>query len=51
MNVSSDLPGFQFYTANNLGKDSQPLGKDGKGMRNIQLYVWNLNFPRCNKYI
>ena len=30
MNVSSDLPGFQFYTANNLGKDSQPLGKDGK---------------------
>ena len=30
MNVSSDLPGFQLYTANNLGKDSQPLGKDGK---------------------
>lgn len=30
MNVSTDLPGFQFYTANNLGKDSQPLGKDGK---------------------
>lgn len=30
MNVSTDLPGFQFYTANNLGKDSQPAGKDGK---------------------
>ena len=30
MNVSTDLPGFQFYTANNLGRDSQPLGKDGK---------------------
>lgn len=30
MNVSTNLPGFQFYTANNLGKDSQPLGKDGK---------------------
>ncbi len=30
MNVSTDLPGFQFYTANNLGKESQPLGKDGK---------------------
>ena len=30
LNVSTDLPGFQFYTANNLGKDSQPVGKSGK---------------------
>lgn len=30
LNVSTNLPGFQFYTANHLGKDTQPLGKDGK---------------------
>lgn len=30
MEVSTNLPGFQFYTANNLGKSSQPAGKDGK---------------------
>lgn len=30
LNVLTDLPGFQFYTANNLGKSEQPLGKDGK---------------------
>ncbi len=30
LDVSTDLPGFQFYTANNLGKDSQPVGKSGK---------------------
>lgn len=30
MEVSTNLPGFQFYTANNLGKADQPLGKDGK---------------------
>lgn len=30
LDVSTDLPGFQFYTANNLGKESQPLGKSGK---------------------
>ena len=29
MKVSTNLPGFQFYTANNLGKPTQPLGKDG----------------------
>lgn len=30
MNVSTDLPGFQFYTANNLGNSAQPAGKGGK---------------------
>lgn len=30
MEVSTNLPGFQFYTANNLGKSEQPPGKDGK---------------------
>ena len=30
MHVSTNLPGFQFYTANHLGKDAQPAGKDGK---------------------
>lgn len=30
MNVSTNLPGFQFYTANHLGKNTQPQGKDGK---------------------
>ena len=29
LNVLTNLPGFQFYTANNLGKASQPLGKNG----------------------
>ncbi len=30
LNVATNLPGFQFYTANHLGKDAQPAGKDGK---------------------
>lgn len=30
LKVLTDLPGFQFYTANNLGKSEQPSGKDGK---------------------
>lgn len=30
MHVSTNMPGFQFYTANHLGKDAQPAGKDGK---------------------
>jgi len=30
MNVSSNLPGFQFYSANHLGKKTQPLGRDGR---------------------
>ena len=30
LTVSTNLPGFQFYTANNLGKSTQPNGKDGK---------------------
>lgn len=29
LNVSTNLPGFQFYTANHLGKDAQPAGKAG----------------------
>lgn len=29
LKVSTNLPGFQFYTANHLGKSSQPAGKDG----------------------
>ena len=29
LTVSTNLPGFQFYTANNLGKSTQPNGKDG----------------------
>ena len=29
LNVLTNLPGFQFYTANNLGKKTQPAGKDG----------------------
>ena len=29
LNVSTNLPGFQFYTANHLGKSSQPAGKSG----------------------
>jgi len=28
LKVSTNLPGFQFYTANNLGKINQPAGKD-----------------------
>ena len=30
LKVSTNLPGFQFYTANNLGKPEQPAGKHGK---------------------
>lgn len=30
LDVSTNLPGFQFYTANHLGKDTQPAGKDGR---------------------
>lgn len=30
LTVKTNLPGFQFYTANNLGKSAQPAGKDGK---------------------
>lgn len=29
LKVSTNLPGFQFYTANNLGKETQPKGKSG----------------------
>jgi len=29
LEVSTNLPGFQFYTANHLGKKAQPAGKDG----------------------
>ena len=29
LKVLTNLPGFQFYTANNLGKSSQPEGKSG----------------------
>ena len=29
LKVSTNLPGFQFYTANNLGKAAQPNGKSG----------------------
>ena len=29
MKVETNLPGFQFYTANHLGKKTQPEGKDG----------------------
>lgn len=29
LNVSTNLPGFQFYTANHLGKTTQPNGKHG----------------------
>ncbi len=29
LEVSTNLPGFQFYTANHLGKETQPIGKDG----------------------
>ena len=29
LDVSTNLPGFQFYTANHLGKTSQPEGKSG----------------------
>ena len=29
LKVSTNLPGFQFYTANHLGKSAQPMGKDG----------------------
>lgn len=28
LNISTNLPGFQFYTANNLGKSAQPNGKN-----------------------
>lgn len=30
LTVATNLPGFQFYTANHLGKPVQPLGKSGK---------------------
>ena len=30
LSVSTNLPGFQFYTANHLGKTAQPEGKSGK---------------------
>lgn len=29
LKVSTNLPGFQFYTANHLGKSTQPAGKHG----------------------
>lgn len=29
MKVSTNLPGFQFYSANHLGKSAQPMGKNG----------------------
>lgn len=29
LNVKTNLPGFQFYTANHLGKNTQPIGKSG----------------------
>ena len=29
LKVSTNLPGFQFYTANHLGKTTQPAGKSG----------------------
>ena len=29
LKVSTNYPGFQFYTANHLGKASQPEGKSG----------------------
>lgn len=29
LTVSTNLPGFQFYSANHLGKSAQPTGKDG----------------------
>ena len=29
LKVSTNLPGFQFYTANHLGKKEQPNGKSG----------------------
>lgn len=29
LKVSTNLPGFQFYTANHLGKPAQPYGKSG----------------------
>ncbi len=29
LNISTNLPGFQFYTANHLGKTTQPGGKSG----------------------
>ena len=29
LKVLTNLPGFQFYTANHLGKTSQPMGKSG----------------------
>lgn len=29
LKVSTNLPGFQFYTANHLGKSAQPAGKSG----------------------
>ncbi|MBE7710492.1 MAG: galactose-1-epimerase, partial [Cyanobacteria bacterium SIG32] len=29
LKVSTNLPGFQFYTANHLGKSAQPNGKSG----------------------
>ena len=30
LNVQTNLPGFQFYTSNHLGKAAQPDGKSGK---------------------
>ncbi len=30
LKVSTNLPGFQFYTANHLGKSAQPEGKSGE---------------------
>lgn len=30
LKVSTNLPGFQFYTANNLGKTTQPSGREGQ---------------------
>jgi aldose 1-epimerase len=29
LKVSTNLPGFQFYSANHLGKSAQPVGKSG----------------------
>lgn len=48
LTVSTNLPGFQFYTANHLGKPSQPLGKSGKRyMKRSSLCVEPQFFPNA----
>lgn len=56
LKVSTDLPGFQFYSANHLGKSAQPEGKTGSRYEKRsalcvepQFYPNAINTPQFNE--